>query len=61
MCLNEYLLLIAVFFLVEDGPNSVISSSSSHQSEGLDSYDLEQVNNIFRKLSLERYGSIAHQ
>ncbi|XP_024127743.1 caspase recruitment domain-containing protein 11 [Oryzias melastigma] len=38
----------------EDGPNSVISSSSSHQSEGLDSYDLEQVNNIFRKLSLER-------
>ncbi|XP_027897696.1 caspase recruitment domain-containing protein 11 isoform X1 [Xiphophorus couchianus] len=38
----------------EDGPNSVISSSSSHQSEGMDTYDLEQVNNIFRKFSLER-------
>uniref|UniRef100_A0A1A8SMH5 Caspase recruitment domain family, member 11 n=1 Tax=Nothobranchius rachovii TaxID=451742 RepID=A0A1A8SMH5_9TELE len=38
----------------EDAPNSVISSSSSHQSEGMDMYDLEQVNNIFRKLSLER-------
>ncbi|XP_061568036.1 caspase recruitment domain-containing protein 11 isoform X2 [Cololabis saira] len=38
----------------EDGPNSVVSSSSSHQSEGVDTYDLEQVNNIFRKLSLER-------
>ncbi|XP_041863384.1 caspase recruitment domain-containing protein 11 [Melanotaenia boesemani] len=38
----------------EDGPNSVISSSSSHQSEGMDTYDLEQVNNIIRKLSLER-------
>ncbi|XP_043956643.1 caspase recruitment domain-containing protein 11 isoform X3 [Gambusia affinis] len=37
-----------------DGPNSVISSSSSHQSEGMDTYDLEQVNNIFRKFSLER-------
>ncbi|MEQ2261598.1 hypothetical protein XENORESO_012625, partial [Xenotaenia resolanae] len=37
-----------------DGPNSVISSSSSHQSEGMDAYDLEQVNNIFRKFSLER-------
>ncbi|XP_076020706.1 caspase recruitment domain-containing protein 11 isoform X2 [Genypterus blacodes] len=36
------------------GPPSVHSSSSSHQSECLDSYDLEQVNNIFRKLSLER-------
>ncbi|XP_028456431.1 caspase recruitment domain-containing protein 11 [Perca flavescens] len=36
------------------GPPSVHSSSSSHQSEGMDSYDLEQVNNIFRKLSLER-------
>uniref|UniRef100_A0A3Q2CBX3 Caspase recruitment domain family member 11 n=1 Tax=Cyprinodon variegatus TaxID=28743 RepID=A0A3Q2CBX3_CYPVA len=36
------------------GPNSVISSSSSHQSEGMDTYDLEQVNNIFRKFSLER-------
>uniref|UniRef100_W5M9U0 Caspase recruitment domain family member 11 n=1 Tax=Lepisosteus oculatus TaxID=7918 RepID=W5M9U0_LEPOC len=36
------------------GPPSVHSSSSSHQSEGLDSYDLEQVNNIFRKFSLER-------
>ncbi|XP_034448253.1 caspase recruitment domain-containing protein 11 isoform X1 [Hippoglossus hippoglossus] len=36
------------------GPPSVHSSSSSYQSEGMDSYDLEQVNNIFRKLSLER-------
>uniref|UniRef100_A0A8C9XXZ6 Caspase recruitment domain family member 11 n=1 Tax=Sander lucioperca TaxID=283035 RepID=A0A8C9XXZ6_SANLU len=36
------------------GPPSIHSSSSSHQSEGMDSYDLEQVNNIFRKLSLER-------
>ncbi|GAA6226018.1 caspase recruitment domain-containing protein 11 [Lates japonicus] len=38
----------------ERGPPSVHSSSSSHQSEGMDTYDLEQVNNIFRKLSLER-------
>ncbi|KAM6905367.1 caspase recruitment domain-containing protein 11 [Xenentodon cancila] len=38
----------------EDAPNSVVSSSSSHQSEGVDTYDLEQVNSIFRKLSLER-------
>uniref|UniRef100_A0A8C9TNF3 Caspase recruitment domain family member 11 n=1 Tax=Scleropages formosus TaxID=113540 RepID=A0A8C9TNF3_SCLFO len=30
------------------------SSSSSHQSESLDSYDLEQVSSIFRKLSIER-------
>ncbi|XP_053298855.1 caspase recruitment domain-containing protein 11 isoform X1 [Pleuronectes platessa] len=36
------------------GPPSVHSSSSSYQSEGMDTYDLEQVNNIFRKLSLER-------
>lgn len=36
------------------GPSSVHSSSSSHQSESMDTYDLEQVNNIFRKLSLER-------
>ncbi|XP_071330353.1 caspase recruitment domain-containing protein 11 isoform X2 [Trachinotus anak] len=36
------------------GPPSVHSSSSSHLSEGMDTYDLEQVNNIFRKLSLER-------
>ncbi|KAJ8246103.1 hypothetical protein GJAV_G00263680 [Gymnothorax javanicus] len=35
------------------GPPSIHSSSSSHQSEGLE-LDLEQVNNIFRKLSLER-------
>ncbi|XP_062388921.1 caspase recruitment domain-containing protein 11 isoform X4 [Sardina pilchardus] len=35
-------------------PPSIHSSSSSHQSEGMDSYDLEQVNNIFRKFSLER-------
>ncbi|XP_071976920.1 caspase recruitment domain-containing protein 11 [Engystomops pustulosus] len=36
------------------GPPSIHSSSSSHQSESLDMYDLEQVNSIFRKLSLER-------
>ncbi|VFV22789.1 caspase recruitment domain-containing [Lynx pardinus] len=36
------------------GPSSVHSSSSSHQSEGLDAYDLEQVNLMFRKFSLER-------
>ncbi|XP_066433343.1 caspase recruitment domain-containing protein 11 [Eleutherodactylus coqui] len=36
------------------GPPSIHSSSSSHQSESLDIYDLEQVNSIFRKLSLER-------
>ncbi|XP_056143697.1 caspase recruitment domain-containing protein 11 [Lampris incognitus] len=39
---------------VQHSTPSVHSSSSSHQSEGLDSYDLEQVNNIFRKFSLER-------
>ncbi|XP_037331794.2 caspase recruitment domain-containing protein 11 [Pungitius pungitius] len=39
---------------VHCGPPSVHSSSSSHHSEGMDSYDLEQVNTIFRKLSLER-------
>ncbi|XP_022074305.1 caspase recruitment domain-containing protein 11 isoform X1 [Acanthochromis polyacanthus] len=39
---------------VQRGPPSVHSSSSSHQSEGMDTYDLEQVNNIFRKFSLER-------
>ncbi|KAI3360095.1 hypothetical protein L3Q82_014408 [Scortum barcoo] len=39
---------------VRPGPPSVHSSSSSHQSEGMDTYDLEQVNNMFRKLSLER-------
>ncbi|KAM3598610.1 uncharacterized protein V6R79_020384 [Siganus canaliculatus] len=39
---------------VQRGPPSIHSSSSSHQSEGMDTYDLEQVNNIFRKLSLER-------
>ncbi|KAM7386509.1 hypothetical protein PAMA_009221 [Pampus argenteus] len=38
----------------ERGPPSVHSSSSSHQSEGMDTYDMEQVTNIFRKLSLER-------
>lgn len=43
----------------ERGPPSVHSSSSSHQSEGMDTYDLEQVNNIFRKLSLERYSMSA--
>nr|XP_020014804.1 caspase recruitment domain-containing protein 11-like [Castor canadensis] len=36
------------------GPPSIHSSSSSHQSEGLDAYDLEQVNLMFRKFSLER-------
>ncbi|XP_056262600.1 caspase recruitment domain-containing protein 11 [Pseudoliparis swirei] len=36
------------------GPPSLHSSSSSHQSEGMDCYDLEQVTSIFRKLSLER-------
>ncbi|XP_068193733.1 caspase recruitment domain-containing protein 11 isoform X2 [Antennarius striatus] len=36
------------------GTPSVHSSSSSHQSEGMDTYDLEQVNNIFRQFSLER-------
>ncbi|XP_041432488.1 caspase recruitment domain-containing protein 11 isoform X2 [Xenopus laevis] len=36
------------------GPPSVHSSSSSHQSESLDSFDLEQISSIFRKLSLER-------
>ncbi|XP_051573713.1 caspase recruitment domain-containing protein 11-like [Myxocyprinus asiaticus] len=36
------------------GPSSIHSSSSSHQSETMDTYDLEQVNNIFRKFSLER-------
>ncbi|XP_017658258.1 caspase recruitment domain-containing protein 11 [Nannospalax galili] len=36
------------------GPPSIHSSSSSHQSEGLDTYDLEQVNLMFRKFSLER-------
>ncbi|XP_077614896.1 caspase recruitment domain-containing protein 11 isoform X1 [Crocuta crocuta] len=36
------------------GPSSIHSSSSSHQSEGLDAYDLEQVNLMFRKFSLER-------
>uniref|UniRef100_A0A3Q3F105 Caspase recruitment domain family, member 11 n=1 Tax=Labrus bergylta TaxID=56723 RepID=A0A3Q3F105_9LABR len=39
---------------VQQGPPSVHSSSSSYQSETMDTYDLEQVNNIFRKLSLER-------
>ncbi|XP_072299870.1 caspase recruitment domain-containing protein 11 [Eucyclogobius newberryi] len=39
---------------VHRGPPSVHSSSSSHQSENMDTYDLEQVNNIFRKYSLER-------
>lgn len=38
----------------QQGPPSIHSSSSSYQSEGIDMYDLEQVNNIFRKLSLER-------
>uniref|UniRef100_A0A671RJK5 Caspase recruitment domain-containing protein 11-like n=1 Tax=Sinocyclocheilus anshuiensis TaxID=1608454 RepID=A0A671RJK5_9TELE len=53
---------IVSFFTIDDhdldissyGPSSIHSSSSSHQSESMDSYDLEQVNNIFRKFSLER-------
>ncbi|XP_036598174.1 caspase recruitment domain-containing protein 11 isoform X1 [Trichosurus vulpecula] len=36
------------------GPPSIHSSSSSHQSESLDAFDLEQVNIMFRKFSLER-------
>ncbi|XP_043945038.1 caspase recruitment domain-containing protein 11 isoform X2 [Protopterus annectens] len=36
------------------GPPSIHSSSSSHQSEGLDAYDLDQVTSFFRKFSLER-------
>ncbi|TRY56517.1 hypothetical protein DNTS_015666 [Danionella cerebrum] len=36
------------------GHSSINSSSSSHQSEIMDTYDLEQVKNIFRKFSLER-------
>ncbi|XP_044534748.1 caspase recruitment domain-containing protein 11 [Gracilinanus agilis] len=36
------------------GPPSIHSSSSSHQSESLDAFDLEQVNFMFRKFSLER-------
>ncbi|XP_064415068.1 caspase recruitment domain-containing protein 11 isoform X2 [Latimeria chalumnae] len=36
------------------GAPSIHSSSSSHQSEGLDAYDLEQVSCMFRKFSLER-------
>nr|KAF6347964.1 caspase recruitment domain family member 11 [Myotis myotis] len=36
------------------GPPSIHSSSSSHQSEGVDAFDLEQVNLMFRKFSLER-------
>lgn len=38
----------------QQGPPSIHSSSSSYQSEGMDTYDLEQVTKIFRKLSLER-------
>nr|DBA20182.1 TPA: hypothetical protein GDO54_015898 [Pyxicephalus adspersus] len=36
------------------GPASIHSSSSSHQSESLDSYDFEQVTSMLRKFSLER-------
>uniref|UniRef100_A0A674NL17 Caspase recruitment domain family, member 11 n=1 Tax=Takifugu rubripes TaxID=31033 RepID=A0A674NL17_TAKRU len=36
------------------GPPSIHSSSSSYQSEVMDTYDLEQVSKIWRKLSLER-------
>uniref|UniRef100_A0A8C1U6C4 Caspase recruitment domain-containing protein 11-like n=1 Tax=Cyprinus carpio TaxID=7962 RepID=A0A8C1U6C4_CYPCA len=59
---NSHLCKIVSFFTIDDhdldmssyGPSSIHSSSSSHQSESMDSYDLEQVNNIFRKFSLER-------
>uniref|UniRef100_A0A8C1U570 Caspase recruitment domain-containing protein 11-like n=1 Tax=Cyprinus carpio TaxID=7962 RepID=A0A8C1U570_CYPCA len=59
---NLNLCKIVSFFTIDDhdldmssyGPSSIHSSSSSHQSESMDSYDLEQVNNIFRKFSLER-------
>uniref|UniRef100_A0A673J5V7 Caspase recruitment domain-containing protein 11-like n=1 Tax=Sinocyclocheilus rhinocerous TaxID=307959 RepID=A0A673J5V7_9TELE len=58
----SFLCKIVSFFTIDDhdldissyGPSSIHSSSSSHQSESMDSYDLEQVNNIFRKFSLER-------
>ncbi|KAL4624414.1 caspase recruitment domain-containing protein 11-like [Arapaima gigas] len=47
--------------LCDEEPNKVFhealsfqSSSSSHQSEFLDSYDLEQVSSMFRKFSIER-------
>uniref|UniRef100_A0A6D2XVZ3 CARD domain-containing protein n=1 Tax=Takifugu rubripes TaxID=31033 RepID=A0A6D2XVZ3_TAKRU len=39
---------------VQQGPPSIHSSSSSYQSEVMDTYDLEQVSKIWRKLSLER-------
>ena len=42
------------------GPPSVHSSSSSHQSESMDTYDLEQVNNFFRTLSLERWETLTY-
>lgn len=38
----------------QQGPPSIHSSSSSYQSEGMDTYDVEQFTKIFRKLSLER-------
>ncbi|XP_055506983.1 caspase recruitment domain-containing protein 11 [Leucoraja erinacea] len=39
---------------ISHGPPSVYSSSSSYQSEALDSCDFEHVDAIFRKFSLER-------
>ncbi|XP_059835463.1 caspase recruitment domain-containing protein 11 isoform X1 [Hypanus sabinus] len=39
---------------ISHGPPSVHSSSSSYQSEALDACDLDHVNSIFRKFSLER-------
>lgn len=67
-CLNhtlKWLIFVnmSLSFAVDDhdldmssyGPSSIHSSSSSHQSETMDTYDLEQVNNIFRKFSLERF------
>ncbi|XP_069066062.1 caspase recruitment domain-containing protein 11 [Pleurodeles waltl] len=36
------------------GPPSLNSSSSSHQSECLDSYDIEQFNSMVKKFSLQR-------
>lgn len=67
-CLNHtlkwlFFVNMSLSFAVDDhdldlssyGPSSIHSSSSSHQSETMDTYDLEQVNNIFRKFSLERF------
>ncbi|XP_043567832.1 caspase recruitment domain-containing protein 11 isoform X1 [Chiloscyllium plagiosum] len=39
---------------ISHGPPSIHSSSSSHQSEALDSCELDHMDSIFRKFSLER-------